>query len=330
MMRKSFLALLVVVCACSLGMAQEWADKMFEVKSHDFGAIARGAKAEFYFTLENLYVEDIHIASVHSSCGCTSPRIEKDTLKTHEKGAIIASINSGSFLGAKSATVTVTIDKPYYAQVQLHVSSYIRSDVVMQPGAVEFGTVDLGARVEKKINVTYNGSGSWKIVDVRSANPNLEAEITERGRSMGQVSYDLVVRLKEGAPVGYMKDHLVLVTNDQRAGQVPVTVEGRIVSALTVSPASLFMGVLHPGQKVTKQLVVQSQSKKPFRIVGVKCDDANFQFKTPDTSKALHLIPVTFVAGDKAGKIAQKIRIETDLGVDVVPEFSAYAQVVTP
>ena len=41
-------------------------------------------------------------------------------------------------------TLTVTIDKPFYAQVQLHVSGDIRSDVVFTPGSVQLGSVDEG------------------------------------------------------------------------------------------------------------------------------------------------------------------------------------------
>jgi len=48
---------------------------------------------------------------------------------------------------------------------------------------------------------------------------------------------------------------------------MPVLVEGRIVSGITVSPASLFMGVLQPGEQVTKQLVIKG--KKPFRILSI-------------------------------------------------------------
>ena len=43
--------------------AQDWAVKMFQTLSHDFGVVARGEKAEFAFVLENLYVEDVHIAA---------------------------------------------------------------------------------------------------------------------------------------------------------------------------------------------------------------------------------------------------------------------------
>ena len=34
-------------------------------------------KVEHRFTIENIYEEDIHITSVASGCGCTTPQISK-------------------------------------------------------------------------------------------------------------------------------------------------------------------------------------------------------------------------------------------------------------
>ncbi len=129
---------------CPPVAAQKWAEKMFETKSHDFGTIARGAKAEYEFVLKNIYVKDVHIASVRVSCGCTTPSIKKALLKTYEKGAIVANINSDKFTGRQSSTITVTIDKPAYAKVQLHVKVYIQRDVVVNPPAVQLGDIDRG------------------------------------------------------------------------------------------------------------------------------------------------------------------------------------------
>src|SRR6202012_133635 len=97
---------------------------MFADKSHDFGSVARAAKVEYAFVITNPYKEDIHISSVRSSCGCTSPGISKDTLKAGEKGAITAEFNTRAFSGQRGARVTVTIDKPMYAEVQLQVHGY--------------------------------------------------------------------------------------------------------------------------------------------------------------------------------------------------------------
>src|SRR5690606_33660741 len=118
--------------------------KMFNTRSHDFGTVARGAKAVYHFQVKNIYEEDAHIASVRSSCGCTTPQIVKPYLKTFEVGEIVAELNTVAFMGQKNATLTVVFDKPFYAEVQLQVSGLIRSDVVVTPGDIRLGSVDQG------------------------------------------------------------------------------------------------------------------------------------------------------------------------------------------
>jgi hypothetical protein len=311
MLRNWCCGLLVVFALASPALAKEWARKMFATTSHDFGHVARGSKTEFAFEIENCYEEDVHIADVRSSFGCTAPTITRPTLKTWEKGAILATFNTRSFLGHRTATLTVVIDKPYYAEVNLQISGYIHSDVDFQPGSVAFGDVDQGAEASKEIAVTYYGRHAWQITDVRSANEHLEVELGEAKKTGTGVTYKMNVKLKGDAPAGPIADNLTLVTNDARLPSVSVAVEGRVVPPLSVSPASLFLGVLKPGQVVTKQLVLTG--KQPFKVTGVKCDNAAFTFKTTDVVKRVHLIPVTYTAGDAAGEIEQTIEIETDL-----------------
>jgi hypothetical protein len=317
--------IVAILTSASPSNAQEWARKMFKESEHNFGTVVRDGKTEFPFVFENLYMEDVHVAAVRTSCGCTTPRIENATLKTYEKSAIIAHFNTDTFFGQHGATVTVTIDKPFYAEVQLHVSGYVRTDVMVDPGSVQFGAVDQGTAFLQKVNVNYNGgSSNWKIVDVKSDNPNLKAEAVETNRNYGQANYALKVRLDEKTPVGYLNDRVFLVTGDNQ--KIPVLVEGRIEPSVSVSPAALFMGVVQPGQKVTKQLVVKS--KKPFKILSITCDDKSFEFATDkdDASKPVHLVPVTFIAGEDLGKIVKTIKIQTDQG-QFTPELAAYAVV---
>ncbi len=326
MLRKITLAAALVAATWCPALAQEWATKMFQTTSHDFGSVARAAKAEFEFVLENIYLEDVHIAAVRSSCGCTTPSIKNASLKTYEKGVILAHFNTDKFLGSKGATLTVTLDKPFYAEVQLQVAGYIRSDVVLSPGEVDFGSVDQGTPVEKSVAISYAGRDDWEITGVQSPNPHISAKVVETSRGGGQVSYNLVVKMDGKASPGELSDHLLLVTNDQYSTQITVDMEGVVKSGVVVSPSSLFLGVVQPGQKVTKQLVVKGN--KPFRIVGVDCDDKRFKFDTSSDSspKAIHLIPVTYVAGSEPGQVTKTIRIETDLR-DAAPVLSAYAVV---
>jgi hypothetical protein len=309
------IVVLAIAClglSAAEGRSQEWAQKLFKTTNHDFGSVARGAKAEFAFELVNCYKEDVHIAGVRSSCGCTTPTATKTTLKTWEKAEIVAALNTRSFTGQKNATITVTIDQPFFAEVQLSINAYIRRDVVFSPGAVQFGAIEQGKPAERVVEVAYAGRDDWRIVDVRSANPHLEVELAEKERGAGRVAYSMLVRLDEQAVSGYILDQLTVVTNDRNMTAIPLAVEGRVVAPLTVSPGSLVLGVLTSGQTITKQLVLRG--KEPFRILKVECGDASFQFQTSPEAKDLHIVPVTFTAGREGAKIAETIVITTDLG----------------
>ena len=311
MLRQLAIAASLMLIAAPCVQAKEWAQKMFKTMRHDFGHVAHGSKSAFAFELTNLYEEDVHIADVRTSCGCTSPTVTKNTLKSWEKGSILATLNTQSFSGQRSATITVVIDKPYYAEVQLLVTVNIHNDVEIQPGAVSFGNVDQGGTAEREVTVTYYGRNTWQIKDVQSANQNLEVELSDPIRQPDRVSYKMLVRLKHSTPAGYLNDLLTLVSNDRRLPAVSISVEGQIVSPLSVSPASLFVGALKPGQSVTKQLVVRA--KQPFKIKSIAGNTDSLVFKTADISKPIHLVPVTFTAGKEAGEFEYTIAIDTDL-----------------
>jgi hypothetical protein len=306
----------ILLCAASgaRGEDGDWAKEMFSETAHDFGVVAAGTKVEYKFIIENKWVEDVRVASVRSGCPCTSAKIDKTLLKSWDKAELTVSVNTDTrqYFGRKDATITIKFDLPFQTEVQVHVHSYIRRDVVVQPGAVQFGSVDQGTAIKQKVSVSYAGRDDWRIDRIECSNTSLDCQLAEVSRTGGQVKYDLSVTLKADAPAGYIQDQLVLVTNDvnQRSARVPVAVEGVVSQALSVRPMSLFMGVIETGQPVKKLLVIQG--KTPFHITAVRPSDLRFQCKMPEGAKLVHLLPVTFDPKDASGKISGKIHIETD------------------
>ena len=145
--------------------AQDSAQKLFVTTEHDFGSVARGAKAEYRFIVTNNLQGDVHIASVRSSCGCTSPYVENDkrTLKTYESGAIVAHLNSDTHVGQRAATLTVTFDQPYYAEAQLQIRALVHTDILMEPASVQFGTVEQGKASEARVRLYRADFPNWQI-----------------------------------------------------------------------------------------------------------------------------------------------------------------------
>jgi hypothetical protein len=307
------------------GLAQEWATKMFPVTSHNFGTVAKGSKTEYRFVFRNMYKEDLHVVGVRTSCGCTSPEVTKRDLKTHESAEVVATFNTRTFLGQHGATLTVTFDKPFHAEVQLRVAGNIRGDVTFDPPFVDLGNVDLGKGAERTVRVSRVGSTPWEIKDVRSVNPSFEVMLSKPTRTAAQTMYDLTMRLKPEAPAGYVKGQLILVTNDARATQIPMDVEGRVVAEVTVSPQLLALGAVQCGGTVTKNVVVRAN--REFSITGISCVDGCLTCEPKTTPAKVHILPITFQAGAAAGKVERQLKIATDLGEGAVPMVTVHAQV---
>jgi len=92
-----------------------------------------------------------------------------------------------------------------------------------------------------------------------------------------------------------------------------------------VSPQLLALGAVQPGRSVTKNVVVRAN--RPFCVTGVTCSDGCLSCPTKETPATVHILPVTFQAGDATGKIERLLKISTDLGEGAVPSVTVQATV---
>ncbi|TWT95995.1 hypothetical protein Pla108_30740 [Botrimarina colliarenosi] len=322
--RRLALALLALATA-GPASAQDWARKMFDETDHDFGVVARGSDTVFKFPVKNIYKEDVVLESVRSSCGCTSADLEHPIIKSFETGYVVATFNTRTFTGLHSATLTVQIRQPYPAQVQVRVHGNIRGDVVFEPGSVDFGQIDQGTPQEKTVSVSFAGRSGWSIDDVRSSNDYLEADLVQRERNGGRVIYDLIVRLLDTAPAGYLKTQLVLVTNDGANPRIPLEISANVRPELSIAPDTIVLGDVPQGETVTKKLLVRG--KRPFRITEVRCDDDGFAFEKSDTEDIKQIVTVRFTAKGDARRVKVPVTIATDLGESFVATCDVYATI---
>ncbi len=282
---------------------------MFAETNHDFGIVPRGSNTVYEFKFTNKFEEAVHVAGVRSSCGCTTPTVKKSDLKTYEEGSIVCKLNTDSFVGAKSAVVTVLFTKPFVGEIQLTVKGTIRSDIDTDPGMIDFGEVERGTERTTQVKITYAGRNPWEIKDVRSVNQNLGVSI-EREALPGKTSYLMNVKLKDTAPAGEFLDNIVLVTNEPHFNLVTIPVHGTINPPL-VLPVRVDLGTVKAGQKSNSFLLVRG--KTPFEITKIDCEDPRFVFKIPSGKKDKHLVQFEFASGEVIGAFRQSLTVQTDL-----------------
>ena len=289
--------------------AADWSDSVFPVKNHDFGTCAVAAKTEFRFPVTNTFGNDIHIASVRASCGCTTTTVETPHISPGQTGTIHARFNTDTFRGKKGATLTVVMDKPFYSEVRLRVDGYIRSDMVFHPGSVEFGAVSQGEKTSKSSKIYYAGRDDWKVTDVRSNQPWLTPTIKEVSRGGGRAEYELMVALREDAPEGYFQNEIIVTTNDRAMPKVPLKVAGIVEAPFKISPQAIALGRLKTGESVKKMLVLRG--KQPFTIGSIKAAGWEVTYPESNVAKTTHVVNASFTPTEASGDQLIPVEITT-------------------
>ncbi len=301
----------VLVSTSPAATAQNWAEKMFEIKEHDFRTVGRGTKAEFHFDFTNLYEEDVHVSAVRTSCGCTTPSLTKETLTTHETGSVIATFNTNTFIGQKAATITVVFDKPKYSEVQLKVSGFIRTDITFDPPEINYGELASGQATEQEVVITHSGNSNWEITDVRSHCKNLQVRLNPAERTTGMVRYRMLVKMDDKMSEGDIRERLTLISNDGSFPTTEMAVTGRVRPTVSVSPAAVSLGTTAVDGAADSRLVVRAD--EPFEIKDVQCADNRLAFEVPVGTKKVHFLKMHFQGDGSEDPVSQEVRIITDL-----------------
>ncbi len=136
----------------------------------------------------------------------------------------------------------------------------------------------------------------------------------------GGVEYRMAVELKDNVPVGYLKDYLIIVTNDPLNREIQLPLSGKASAPVTLSPAALLLGILSPDDSIRKRLILRGTES--FSITSIKCNHDGVSFESDSqpaansnapAPKQLHIIPVTFQAGTAAEKIQATITVEAKM-----------------
>ena len=284
-----------------------------EARVHDFGTVARAANTEHRFIIKNNHNSDLHIRSIRTSCGCTTPIIENEWIKPGGVGAILARFNTGTFTGKKAATLTVSIDKPVFTELQLNVKGYIRSDVVLNPGEVNFGEVPVGETQGIDVALDYAGRNDWSLVGAESPIDFVDVKFEELSRASGRVSYKISATLSADAPLGTLQNQLLLRTNDRNLTTVPLRFIATVQPPIQVSPHAIALGTISSDEPISQRLVVKARSE--FRILEITSEKAEIRFETSDTSKMAHLLNLLILPKLQAadGIVLGELLLQTDL-----------------
>jgi hypothetical protein len=299
-----------------LVQAAAWADRMFPENRHDFGPVPRGSVVKHDFMLVNHLAEPVTILGLRPSCGCTSGRANASVVGPGQSAVIEAQMDTRNFVGPKATVLYVTLMTAggKEAETGLGVSSTILSDIVLNPGTIDFGAVLRGQSPSRTLTIDRINLEGWRVHRMVTGSRVLNGQLVETSRKGGAVSYALTLSLKPDAPAGPIRDEIRILSNDPETPSIPVMVTAWIRGELTAAPSILSLGSVQSAGGVQGRFVVRGP--QPFAIRAIEGNGDGFSASTPQGARqAVHVVTVAYKPeeGTTRGDLRRVFRVHTDL-----------------
>jgi len=323
------LVLLATLVEGAVGQEIEWVNSALPERSFDFGAVARGSRLRHAFPIVNRSDQTIRIRDWRTKCGCTDVKVGAKVIPPGTQTTIEVTIDTTQFLGAKPSGLTLVFDQPELVEADLNTTCFIRGDIVMNPGQLDFGIVRRGETPPTaELTLTYAGGRSdWEVTKMRTQTDKVKAELRELNRTVdGQINFALTATLQPNVANGYFKDEVTLLTNDESGPAIPVSVVATVQSAVALTPSIVNFGRVSPGQSISKTVLVRSS--KAFAITELSSSES--ALKSDDRAKGpqpVHQVALTLTAPEETGPFHATLTVKTDIPDEPDAVLKAFATV---
>jgi hypothetical protein len=244
----------------------------FDKTTHDFGTIPDDKSVDTVFRFTNTGKGTLEIIQAAGSCGCTVPALTKRTYAPGESGEIKVAFNPHNRRDKQHTQVTVTTNDPAAPAQLLHVNSFVKAQVRLDPQALSFGQIEKNKGAGNVVVFT-SVKPDLRPISVQSNNPIISAvleepkQVTIEGDQALQAS--IRISIDPNAQVGPFQGAVTLVTSDPTK-PMTITVLGEVIGELALVPPRLSIGGTSPNQQVATQVQISSRYAKPFKILKVE------------------------------------------------------------
>ncbi len=121
-MRKRLVLVLVLTAFLQLSWAKE---EPVNPLAWDFGVVSAGTILKHSFVFKNETAKNLKINSVHSSCGCTVSKSDKEILAPQESTNINVTFNSKGYNGDVQQFIYVNTDNAEFSPVRFDIKAKV-------------------------------------------------------------------------------------------------------------------------------------------------------------------------------------------------------------
>lgn len=172
---KYFLFLTLVLCETSQAQLK------WETRNLEFHPSPGETQVVANFPFTNTGAKPVKIKEVHTSCGCTTVKLDKEVYEPGEKGKITAVFDVGGRVGEQKKTIYVATTAPKEPELVLTFTAFIPKILEIEPIFLNW---QAGEELKPKIvNIKVLGDYPVTSLELTSTSPNMTAEVKHENGS---------------------------------------------------------------------------------------------------------------------------------------------------
>jgi Protein of unknown function (DUF1573) len=291
----------------------------------DFGTVPKGQKINYSFEVKNTGTADLEIIAAKPTCGCTVADFDK-IIKPGATGKVTAAVDTVSFAGPISKSVTIETNDPNTPTAQLTISAIVKPYVEGYPagfvrynmlqGDTETQTVTLYSEEEEPFEIVkIEAPQPWIKVTPRKAEAG--EVISTIGRP-GQAQYKLDITVGGNeTKIGSLAEKIKITTNSKHQPEYQISVSGLVRPTFRVEPTAINFGeVAFNDTAATRTIILRSNNLKTpenFVVSKVESGAAGVTALVKPTDKKGEYEVTLQVAKDaKPGAVDGQITVHTN------------------
>ncbi|MBN8550754.1 MAG: DUF1573 domain-containing protein [Deltaproteobacteria bacterium] len=272
---RLILALVAVPCFLARPSAADVSIPKPQVKIEnpvfDFGTVAQGVRVSHNFVIKNTGNSDLMIHRIVPACGCTAASTSGDVIAPGKDGIIKVDLDTSDFSGEKLKLVRVFTNDMEDPSVGITIKGNIEPNVVIEPARVTFNAVVRGSSEpqSRRVNVSVKPDSGLQIAEVKSFSKLVSVKMLEQ--SAQKASFDVI--LDTTAPVGEVRERLVINFKGSKEMSLNVPVFANIEGTLRLSPATISFGVIEGTDAMERSVKFENLGSAPISIKKVSSND---------------------------------------------------------
>jgi hypothetical protein len=247
-----------------------------------FGTVAEGTKVAHSFTISNKGSAPLDILRVVPSCGCTASSVTPNKIEPGATGTLNVEFNTEGFSGEKVKTVRVFSNDPDKPIEVVSLKGEVRSQVTLTPAQVLFEKIVKGdATQTMDVEVAADPKSQVKVGSAKSFSPLVVvSEVASDGvQDSGQAKKVFKVSISKDAPVGDIRERVVVEILGAQNKSVNIPVFAKVVGSVMTTPQRVSFGIISGTENISRSVRVDISGGKPVSIKKVTSSVPAVKFK---------------------------------------------------